>query len=145
MIIIIYTHGSNAPAAKSEKQGRKEKKMYDFYDYKDVDFSQHVYVVDYDERKVHEERLDCLAIDAASDVQTDRGLGREYFARGRTLYYWFCGKKTKLEKFDSREEADHACLLCCKWDLDNADNMPRYFYTREEAEAELAEWLAEQK
>lgn len=78
-------------------------------------------------------------------MQTDRGLGREYFARGRTLYYWFCGKKTKLEKFDSREEADHACLLCYKWDLDNADNMPRYFYTREEAEAELAEWLAEQK
>lgn len=57
----------------------------------------------------------------------------------------FAAKKTKLEKFDSREEADHACLLCYKWDLDNADNMPRYFYTREEAEAELAEWLAEQK
>ena len=44
-----------------------------------------------------------------------------------------------VEAFDSEEEADHALMLCHRFDLLNGDDNPIVYNTKAEAEEAIAE------
>lgn len=100
--------------------------------YANVDFGKTVYVVDFDSRKITEDTLKSLVLDAVEHPTV--------VVVGKSLHCLDGREKgDKISDFESEEEAYHAFLMCGLWDLDNNDDMPCYRQTHEQAEAVLEE------
>lgn len=114
--------------------------MIDYYE--NVDFDRTVYFVE--NGQVVDETLRDLVSEHAVETTTPQGIGKRFHVRDNELWDWGPqGNASRyIETFRSAEEAEHALLLCHRYDLLNGDDKPEYFETREEAETQLNEELS---
>lgn len=113
--------------------------MIDFE--REIDFDQNVYMVDDETNQIYAFPLDELCLQCCEETTTPRGNGPKIHARGNELWSWgHSGNNEELvHKFDSKEQADHAVMLCHLYDLETKDTAPLWAWT----EAELRELLIE--
>ena len=112
--------------------------------YEAEDFDRVVFFVN-DDLEIESETFGTLCRKYADETTTPHGVAPRYHTRGKELWSWGAGGNNpyKVEAFDTEEEAEHALMLSFMHDFANANDAPNVFNTREEADQDLEEIVAD--
>lgn len=106
---------------------------------KQQDFNKIVFIIN-DDQEIEEHNYGSLCRECADETCSPRGAEPRFHVRGNELWTWGPGGQNPVlvEEFETEAEAEHALLISFEYDLHNTDDAPIVFYTRADAEAELA-------
>ena len=113
--------------------------MIDFYE--PEDFDRTVYIVNPETLEISEQTLRDVCLEFANKTTTPLGVHPIIHARDCELWSWghMGSFPAKIETFDTEAEAEHAAMLCHRYDLYHNGEALHVYDTREEAEAALLE------
>ncbi len=120
-----------------EQTNQQRIKTMNFYEKEN--FDQAVYIIE--DNEIEQITLRELCLEFADETTTPNGINKRFHLReGVELWTWGVNGKNPamVEAFDSEEEADHALMLCHRFDLLNGDDNPIVYNTKAEAIAEIA-------
>lgn len=109
--------------------------------YEKENFDQAVYIIE--DNEIEQITLRELCLEFADETTTPNGINKRFHLReGVELWTWGAGGNNPalVETFDSEEEADHALMLCHRFDLLSGDDSPIVYNTKAEAEEAMAEF-----
>jgi hypothetical protein len=111
------------------------------------DFDQTVYTVNDETGEIEEHRLRDLCEEYALEVCSPKGIQKEYFYEGTTLYTWRSGSNSArvVKEYETEQEAEIGALNCWLIDLEQRFSAPMVLYNRASAEEVARDWKENQE